>query len=228
MIEDPPLLQIRRRFARPDAALVAKFAHVPTEHLADAMGGRGALDYRIKPLAPASSVLVGVALTCQCGPADNLALFAALATAQPGDILVAATDGFTATAVTGDLLVGMAKNRGIRGVVTDGLARDLAGILAVGLPVYCAGITANSPVRNGPGTVGLPVVLGGATVASGDLVIGDNDGIVIVPRDQIGAVLKKLPDIRAAEAALEAKVKGGLEVPDFIRTILESDRVVEL
>ena len=58
--------------------------------------------------------------------------------------------------------------------------------------------------------------------------IGDNDGIVIVPRDQIGAVLKKLPDIRAAEATLEAKVKGGLEVPDFIRTILESDSVFEL
>jgi 4-hydroxy-4-methyl-2-oxoglutarate aldolase len=171
---------------------------------------------------------VGVAITCQCGPADNLALFAALATAQPGDILVAATDGFTATSVSGDLLVGMAKNRGIRGLVTDGLVRDVAGILAVGLPVYCAGITANSPVRNGPGTVGLPVVLGGVTVASGDLVIGDHDGIVIVPRDQIGMVLKKLPDIRAAEAALEAKVKGGLEVSDFIQAILDSDRVVEL
>jgi 4-hydroxy-4-methyl-2-oxoglutarate aldolase len=83
-------------------------------------------------------------------------------------------------------------------------------------------------VRSGPGTVGQPVVLGGVTVDSGDLVIGDNDGIVIVPRDQVGAVLKKLPDIRAAEAALEAKVKGGLEVPDFIQAILDSDRVVEL
>ena len=115
------------------------------------MGGRGALDYRIKPLAPASSVLVGVAVTCHCGPADNLALFAALATAQPGDILVAATDGFTATAVTGDLLVGMAKNRGIRGLVTDGLVRDVAGILAVGLPVYCAGITAQFSGAQRPG-----------------------------------------------------------------------------
>ena len=228
MIKDPPLLTISRNFLRPSASDVAAFAGVPTGYAVDAMGGRGTLDYRIKPLAPATSVLVGVALTCQCGPADNLALFAALATAHPGDILVAATDGFTATAVTGDLMVGMAKNRGIRGVVTDGLVRDVAGILPIGLPVYCAGITANSPVRNGPGTVGLPIVLGGATVASGDLVIGDNDGIVIVPRDQVGTVLKKLPDIRAAEAALEAKVKGGLEVPDFIQAILDSDRVVEI
>jgi len=228
MIKDPPLLTISRNFLRPSASDVAAFAGVPTGYAVDAMGGRGTLDYRIKPLAPATSVLVGVALTCQCGPADNLALFAALATAHPGDILVAATDGFTATAVTGDLMVGMAKNRGNRGVVTDALVRDVAVILPIGLPVYCAGITANSPVRNGPGTVGLPIVLGGATVASGDLVIGDNDGIVIVPRDQVGTVLKKLPDIRAAEAALEAKVKGGLEVPDFIQAILDSDRVVEI
>lgn len=228
MIKDPPLLTIARNFPRPRASDVAAFAGVPTGYAVDAMGGRGGLDHRIKPLAPATSVLVGVAVTCQCGPADNLALFAALATAQPGDILVAATDGFTATAVTGDLLVGMAKNRGIRGVVTDGLARDVAGILAVGLPVYCAGVTANSPVRNGPGSVGLPIVLGGVAVASGDLVIGDDDGVVIVPRDQIAMVLNKLPDIRAAEAALEAKVKGGLEVPDFIQAILDSDRVVEI
>ena len=228
MIKDPPLLTISRNFVRPSASDVAAFAGVPTGYAVDAMAGRGALDYRIKPLTPASSVLVGVAVTCQCGPADNLALFAALAVAQRGDILVAATDGFTATSVTGDLLVGMAKNRGIRGLVTDGLVRDLAGILAVGLPVYCTGITANSPVRNGPGTVGLPVVLGGVSVSSGDLVIGDNDGIVIVPRDQIGMVLSKLPDIRTAEAALEAKVEGGLEVPDFIQAILDSDRVVEI
>jgi 4-hydroxy-4-methyl-2-oxoglutarate aldolase len=228
MIKDPPLLTIRRDFARPAPADVAAFANVPTGYVIDAMGGRGGLDYRIKPLAPASSVLVGVATTCHCGPADNLGLFAAMATARPGDILVAATDGFTATSVTGDLLLGMAKNRGVRGLVTDGLVRDLAGILGVGLPVYCTGITPNSPVRNGPGTVGLPVVLGGVSVEPGDLVIGDDDGVVIVPGADIATVLKRLSDVRAAEAALDAKVKAGLEVPDFIQRILESDRVVEI
>jgi len=228
MIKDPPLLTIRRNFPRPSAQDVAAFANVPTGYAVDAMNGRGALDYRIKPLAPATSVLVGVAVTCHCGPADNLALFGALAVAQAGDILVAATDGFTATAVTGDLVLGMAKNRGIRGMVTDGLARDLAGILGVGLPLYCAGITPNSPVRNGPGTVGQPVIVGGVAVNSGDIVIGDNDGIVIVPRAEIAGVLNKLADVRAAEAALEAKVKAGLEVPDFIEAILKSDRIVEI
>ena len=228
MIKDPPLLTIRRDFPRPAAQQVAAFAGVPTGYAIDAMGGRGALDYRIKPLAPAVTVMVGVAVTCQCGPADNLALFGALAVAKPGDILVAATDSFTATSVTGDLLLGMAKNRGVAGFVTDGLVRDLVGVLGVGLPVYCAGVTPNSPVRNGPGTVGLPVVIGGAAVESGDLVLGDRDGVVIVPRGQIGQVLERLADVRAAEAALEAKVKAGLQVPDFIQAILDSDRVVEI
>ncbi|HSE75768.1 MAG TPA: 4-hydroxy-4-methyl-2-oxoglutarate aldolase [Dongiaceae bacterium] len=227
MIKDPPLLTIRRDFPRPTPTDLAAFAGVPTGYAIDAMGGRGALDYRIKPLAPATSVMVGVAITCHCGPADNLALFAAMATARPGDILIAATDAFTATAVTGDLLLGMARNRGVAGLVTDGLARDLAGILGVGLPAYCAGITPNSPARNGPGTVGLPVVLGGVSVESGDIVLGDNDGVVIVPRGEAGTVLKRLADVRAAEAALEAKVKAGLEVPDFVQAILASDRVIE-
>ncbi|HET6620864.1 MAG TPA: 4-hydroxy-4-methyl-2-oxoglutarate aldolase [Dongiaceae bacterium] len=227
MIKDPPLLTIRRDFPRPAPADVAAFAGVPTGYAIDAMGGRGALDYRIKPLSPAKSVMVGVAFTCHCGPADNLALFAAMATARPGDILIAATDAFTATAVTGDLLLGMARNRGGAGLVTDGLARDLAGILGVALPVYCAGITPNSPARNGPGTIGLPVVLGGVAVEPGDIVIGDNDGVVIVPRGTIGTVLKRLSDVRAAEAALEAKVKAGLEVPDFVQAILSSGRVIE-
>ncbi len=228
MIKDPPLLTIKRDFPRPSAQDVAAFANVPTGHAVDAMDGRGALDYRIKPLAPANSAMVGVAVTCHCGPADNLALFGALAIAKAGDILVAATDGFTATSVTGDLLLGMAKNRGLKGLVTDGLARDLAGILAVGLPLYCAGLTPNSPVRNGPGTVGQPVIVGGVAVSSGDIVIGDNDGIVIVPRAQIGGVLERLAAVRAAEAALEAKVKAGLEVPDFVEAILKSDRVTEV
>lgn len=228
MIKDPPLLTIRRDFPRPAPADVAAFANVPTGYVIDAMGGRGALDYRIKPLAPATAILVGVAITCHCGPADNLGLFAAMATARRGDIMLAATDAFTATSVTGDLLLGMAKNRGVAGLVTDGLVRDLAGILGVGLPVYCAGITPNSPARNGPGTVGLPIVLGGVAVAPGDIVIGDDDGVVIVPRGEIATVLKRLSDVRAAEAALDAKVKAGLEVPDFIQSILASDRAVEI
>jgi 4-hydroxy-4-methyl-2-oxoglutarate aldolase len=228
MIKEPPLVTMRRNFPRPAAAEIAAFAGVPTGHVVDALGGRGALDYTIKPLAPPSSVLVGVALTCRTGPADNLAIFAALDAAKPGDIIVAASDGTSTAAIAGDLLLGMARNRGVAGLVTDGLVRDLAGTLAVGVPVYCRGLTPNSGDRNGPGTVGLPIVLGGVQVEAGDVVVADADGVVFVPQARIAAVIRALDDVRAAEAALEAKVKAGLEIPDFIRAILDSDRVVEI
>jgi 4-hydroxy-4-methyl-2-oxoglutarate aldolase len=228
MITDPPVLKIRRGFARPSAAVLAGFAGVPTGHLVDAMGGGGCLDYRIKPIAETAAVMVGTAVTCHAGPADNLALFGALHVARAGDILIAATDAFTATAVTGDLLLGMARNRGVAGFVTDGLIRDLVGILAVGLPVYCAGLTANSPARNGPGTVGLPVVMGGVRIESGDIVVGDRDGVVVVPLGMAETVLASLEQVRAAEAGLEAKVKAGLEIPDFVAAIIASDRVQEI
>jgi 4-hydroxy-4-methyl-2-oxoglutarate aldolase len=122
----------------------------------------------------------------------------------------------------------MARNRGIVGFVTDGLIRDLIGVLGVGLPVYCAGITANSPARNGPGTVGLPIVIGDVVIHSGDIIVGDRDGVVIVPLDQAQGVLNKLKDVKAAEAGLEAKVKAGLEIPDFVEAIIASDRVEEI
>ena len=228
MIKDPPLLKIRRSFPRPSEELLDGFAGVPTGYLVDAMGGAGCVDFQIKPLAPSAQTMVGTAVTCHAGPADNLALFGALHVAKKGDVLVAATDGFTATAITGDLLLGMARNRGVGGFVTDGLVRDLAGILAVGLPVYCAGVTANSPARNGPGTVGLPVVLGGVSVESGDIVVGDRDGVVIVPLRRAQSVVAKLEDVRRAEARLETKVKGGLQIPDFFISIMDSDRVEEI
>ncbi|WP_421692684.1 RraA family protein [Aestuariivirga sp.] len=222
MINDPPLLKIRATQLRSPAGQVAAFAGLQTGYAVDAMGGRGALDFRIKPLWPLPQPLAGVALTCQCGPADNLALFAALGSARPGDILVAATDGFTGTAVTGDLLMGMARNLGVVGLVTDGLVRDLTGLVGVGLPVFCRGLTPNSPVRNGPGTVGMPVVLGGVTIESGDILLCDNDGVVVIPRAQAGEIIENLAAVRAAEASLEAKVKAGLGVPDFIQSILDS------
>jgi 4-hydroxy-4-methyl-2-oxoglutarate aldolase len=228
MIEDPPLLKIRRNFPRPSDELIAAFAGVATGNVVDTMGGLGCLDCRIKPLVQSSQVMVGTAVTCYTGPSDNLALFGALHAAKRGDVLVAAADAFTTTAIAGDLLLGMARNRGVAGFVTDGSVRDLVGVLAVGLPVYCAGLTANSAARNGPGTVGLPITLGGVAVQSGDIVIGDRDGVVIVPLKQAQTVLARLADVRAAEASLEAKVKAGLEIPDFFNAIISSGRVEEI
>ena len=228
MIEDPPLLTLRRNFPRPAPEALAALTNVPTGYLVDAMSGRGALDYRIKPLdgTPGGrNSFCGTAVTCRTGPDDNLALFGAVEMAQAGDVILAATDGFTGAAVIGDLVLAMAKNRGVVAFVTDGLVRDLEGLEAVGLPVFCRGVSPNSPARNGPGTAGLPVTIAGVPADSGDLVVGDRDGVVVVPRARIDAVINALAGIRAAEAALEAKVQAGLEIPDFIQSLLASDRV---
>ncbi|WP_108658688.1 RraA family protein [Acuticoccus kandeliae] len=226
MIGEAPLLRINRSFTRPSAEIVARFAGTQTGHAVDAMGGQGAVHERIKPLTIRDDVMVGVAVTSQSGPCDNLGLFASLDLLQPGDVLIASADNYTAAAITGDLLMGMARNLGAVGFVTDGAVRDRTGLLAVGVPIYAAGLTPNSPARSGPGTAGFPVVVGGVPVASGDIVIGDADGVVIVPQGRIEEVLAALEAVREAEAGLEAKVKAGLGVPDFLREILDSDRTL--
>ena len=228
MIKDPPVLTIRRDFPRAAAEQVAALGGVPTGYLVDAMGGRGALAAPIGPVDRSCALpmrFCGPALTCHCGPNDVLALIASLSFIKPGDVLVAAADGFTSTAVTGDLVLGMAKNSGAVGFVTDGYVRDLDGCIAVGLPVHCAGVTPNSPAKVGPGTVGLPIHLGGRTVEPGDVIAGDRDGVVVVPRSRIAEVIEALAAVKIAEADLDAKVKAGLKQFPPVEAMLKTDRV---
>ena len=225
MIDEGPLLDIARRRVAPDAALIEALRGTPTSFVADALGGRGGLDWRVKPLPGGPATMIGVALPCDCGPDDNLALCAAVARCQPGDVLVAATGAYVGAAVSGDLLLGMAKNRGAAGFVTDGLVRDGAEIAALGLPCFCMGTVPNSPARNGPGSVGLPVICGGVAVAQGDIVIGDRDGVVVVPRARGVEVVARLVDIRAVEARMLAAVQGGKSDVDFVAALLAGPRV---
>lgn len=220
MIDDAPLITLRRPRRRPTPEQLLALTGVPTGFVADAMAGRGAVGARIRPMIGGQTTFCGVALPCHAGPADNLAVFAALEFAQPGDVLMVAADGYVGTAVTGDLLLGMARNIGVAGFVTDGCVRDLAGIEGVGLPCFAAGVTPNSPARNGPGTVGLPIVLGDVTVDAGDVVLADPDGVVVVPFASIDAVIGRLEAIRSAESGLDRAVRNGLRVPDFVRTTL--------
>jgi 4-hydroxy-4-methyl-2-oxoglutarate aldolase len=219
VIENPPLLTIRRNFPRPSAEEVRAFANSPTGHVVDSMNGRGALGYRIKPVT-ASAAFCGVALTCEAGPGDCLAAFGTLDVIKPGDVVIVKADSFTETAVIGDLLLGMMKNNGAIAFVTDGLVRDTTGIAGVGIPCFAAGVTPNSPAKTGPGTVGLPIVVGGVAVESGDIVVGDQDGVVIVPRARIEDTLRHLEKVRTLEAGLEAKVKAGLKKSDIVDSIL--------
>jgi 4-hydroxy-4-methyl-2-oxoglutarate aldolase len=229
MLDEHATLTIRRDWPRPSADEVAAFTGVLTGNVVDALGGRGALDPRIKPLTDAlgrTPTVCGPAITCWAGPDDNLGLVAALAFVQPGDVIVCATDGFTTSAVSGDLVLGMARNKGAGGLVTDGAVRDLPGLRAVGLPVFCTTINPNSPARSGPGTVGLPIVVGGVAIQPGDLIVGDADGVVVVPQARLAETRERLAAVRKAEAATEKRVmQEGLTQPDYLGPLLDSGRV---
>jgi 4-hydroxy-4-methyl-2-oxoglutarate aldolase len=225
VITERPLLTIRRDFPRPDATSVSRFAGAATVHLVDAMGGRGGLDHRIKAVNPAAAAFTGTALTCYTGPDDTLAILAAFELAQPGDVVVAATDAFTGSAVVGDLFAAMARTAGIVAFVTDGLARDSEGIADTGLPVFAAGVSPNSAARSGPGTVGLPVTVSGVRVSPGDVITGDRDGVVVVARENLDAVYKGLEAVRAAESAYPVGPDGAVRPPEYVRTLLASDQV---
>ena len=127
--------------------------------------------------------------------------------------------------MAGDLVAGMARNRGVAAIVSDGMVRDRDGLVAVGLPVFCRGVTPNSCVRNGPGTVGLPVVAGGIPVATGDSVCGDADGVVVVPQPLLAEIGARLAAVAEAERAAEAAVKAGQVARPEILALLASSRV---
>ena len=224
MLETPPALTVRRSFQRPPRDAVAQLEGALTGQVADALGGLGALDASIKPIEgapPSMQSFVGSAFPCMNSPADQLGLVGALAYAEPGDVLVVGTEAYLGTAVIGDLMAGMLLNRGASGLITDGAVRDTPGIIGVGLPVFSAGVSPNSPQRNGPGTVGLAISIGGVTVNPGDIVVGDVDGVVVVPQDALDDVINHVNEIRRMETEMEAKVKGGLTYPESWRAYLE-------
>lgn len=227
MIENQPVLTIHRGHRRPDKALVEAFRGTMTSHLVDAMDGRGAVDWRIKPLDPANAGFVGPALTAHSYPADFFGVAGAAMEAEAGDVIMCCNEYYTGTAVIGDLAAGAMRNKGVAAFVTDGLARDRAGIVASGLPVFAMGIVPNSPASIGPGQVGAPVVLGGVPVSSGDIVVGDADGVVVIPLAQAEAVLARLRKVQAAEQAAEATVKAGATSMPSWHEIVRHARIVQ-
>ncbi len=230
MLERPPILTIRRGFTRPDPDLVAAFARAESAQVADAQGGGGALDARVQALAaiPFEGTIAGPALTCETGPADVLAALAALDVAMPGDVLLVATGGWTGTASIGDLFAGAARNAGIAAIVTDGAVRDVDGLGRAGVPVFAAGLTPASPAASGPGSVGLPVEIGGRHVDAGDIVVCDRTGVVIVPREQAEETAASVERVLRLEAEQAKRVAAGEVVPAAIQDLLASDQVREL
>jgi regulator of RNase E activity RraA len=223
-LAEPPQLLIRRDFPRPSAAEIRPFEKAPTGWVVDAQGRRGALAHWIRPLSRETRFL-GPALTVRTRPVDNLAPYAALKFAKPGDVLIVAVDGSDTASVIGDILLGMARNAGVVAAVTDGVVRDIEGINQVGIPMFARALSPNSPFKDGPGEVGTPIVIGGVAVSPGDLLIGDVDGVAVVPRGLVAKVGAELAAIAEKEATMEAWVKDGARYPAWLDGVLGSERV---
>jgi len=221
MIEEPVKLVVKRDRPRPTEAQIAAFQDTPTGFVVDAMFGRGSLDTRIAPLDRHRHRVAGPALCAENQPGDILATLAALNFVRPGDILMVGVAGWQGCSASGDRVCGMAKNGGAVGLVTDGPLRDLEGIEAVGLPAWCTGLNPGSPFTTGPGTVGGAMALGGQHVATGDMIVADADGVVVVPFDQIDSVIARLDAVRHSETSLDAEVRAGLKVPPAIVELVD-------
>jgi regulator of RNase E activity RraA len=211
--------RIRMSTPRPDPGLLQAFRGVPAGQVCDAMDRLGALDWRIKPLAH-ESLLCGPALTVRTRPGDNLMVWKAVDVAQPGDVLVIATYGHTVTSTFGEFVVKAAKAKGLAGIVCDGLCRDQSGIRATGLPTFVLGASPAAPGKDGPGEIGGRVACGGIVVEAGDVVVGDEDGVVVVPLADAMAVAQALKAVREKEAGMQANLSAGRLIPDSVDKIL--------
>jgi 4-hydroxy-4-methyl-2-oxoglutarate aldolase len=163
------------------------YASVASATAHEAMERRGALDSSIKPVWRGMKVL-GPAFTCVCPPGDNLTLHAALKMAKAGDVIVCASAGFTEQGLFGDVMASCAMGKGIGGLVVDGGVRDGATIAEIGFPVFARALSIKGSVKETLGALNKPIVAGGMLVEPGDLVIGDDDGVCIVPKAEIAAI----------------------------------------
>ncbi len=179
---------IRRTIERVSAALVKSARKFPASILADVGGRRGTLGGRIQPLAKGMKV-AGPAFTVEVRPGDNLMIHAALVLARPGDVIVVDGKGDLSCALTGALMAAHAHKAGIAGFVIDGAVRDTEECAQGTFPIFAAGANPNGPLKGAAGRINWPVSLAGAPVNPGDLIVGDADGVVVVPREMATEIL---------------------------------------
>ncbi len=197
---------------------------LPTGNVADnnlTMPGQGVMDSGIKPIDPASH-MAGRAVTVQCYPGDNLALHQGIYAAKPGDVLVFDCHGYSEAGHFGDIMALACKVRGIAGVIIDGSCRDAEDIKALGLPVFVRGFQPSGTVKASLGKVNVPVICGGVRVRPGDMIIGDCDGVVVVPLEEEDTVFEKAEAKFKKEEKIVEELKAGkstLEIYGFDRLI---------
>ena len=160
---------------------MSRFQSIPTTCISDCMQGMNNMDSAIKPLREEYRV-AGRAFTVKMPVGDNLTVLKAIREAKPGDVLVIDAKGDTYRAIAGDFIIGMAQTLGINGIVADGVIRDILGTKELNYPVFCRGTTVAASGKAGWGEINVPISCGGTTVNPGDIIVGDADGVVVIPQ----------------------------------------------
>ena len=195
--------------ARAPKETIAALGKHAVSNLCDSMGrthnaGGGAL----RPMHRGGT-LCGPALTVRTAPGDNLLIHKAIDLAQPGDVIVVDGGGALDAALIGDIMTSYALTRGVAGFVIDGAVRDTKELAMRDLPVYARGISPRGPTREGPGEINVAVSIGGTVVHPGDIVVGDADGLVIVPPSQAQSILAAVTNLLAKEKSLLESIARG-------------------
>jgi 4-hydroxy-4-methyl-2-oxoglutarate aldolase len=199
---------------RPPADHITAFERHDTAKVADGMGRYGVMRAEIKPILAGMRVL-GPAVTVLTRPGDALYVAHAADVAQPGDVIVIDAGGFSDVAVIGERIVYyMQTKRGIAGLVIDGAVRDRRGLRELGLPIFCSGVTPLIFGSQGPGAINVPISCGGVPVNPGDIVLGDDDGVVVVPRQDAQRVAELADAHLAGELERVGEMDRGMSLTD--------------
>jgi len=198
--------------------LVDAFRGKASSNVGDAMGRFHFMDPGI--VSRTGLAVCGVAVTVSARPGDNLMVHKALEVATPGDVVVVSTNGNTTSAIFGELMGTAAVGVHVGGIVVDGAIRDVDGLKALGLPAYSRSVTPGGCDKDGPGEINVPISCGNTVVMPGDLVIGDEDGVVVVPREDAATILEAVIVLEANEAKRIAAIGAGvLFKPDIDETL---------
>lgn len=187
---------------------VDRFADFDPATLYEAAGQKGMVDPEIRPAWPGAR-LCGLAATVECPPGDNLMLHVAVASAARRVVIVANVSAYTRAGAWGEILTAAAQARGIAGLVIDGAVRDIDAIRQMGFPVFSRGLAIGSCTKERPGKVGMPIQFGGVTVRSGDMILGDADGLVVVEQERLNEVYETALSRRARETEIISKLRQG-------------------
>jgi RraA family protein len=225
-IKPGPGFRIRRTISRPALEIVEKFKQFATPDISDLMNRLYAMASGIQNLVN-DHAICGPACTVKVFPGDNLMVHKALDIAQPGDVVVVDAGATSMNGVIGDLVATKAKHRGIQAFVIDGLIRDLPGIQEVDLPTYARGVSPIGPLHRGPGEINFPVCCGGIVVMPGDLILGDENGVIVVRADFAEAILQLAYRQRDSLEAYVADVKKGIFSNEWVDRMLNDSGCIE-